>query len=317
MLRGKRVVVTGGAGFLGSHVVERLAGGNDVVVFDDLERGGLRNLTGLRDRVRVVKGSILNPRALGKACRDADVVLHLAALVSVVESVREPVRYARTNVLGTLHVMLAAREAGARRVVLASSAAVYGTAEGSLREDRRPEPASPYAATKLACERLAHALLGEGPTDAVVLRPFNVYGPRQSASSTYAAVVARFCDAAVRGAPVTVFGDGSQTRDFVYAGDVAEAFDRAATARAASGRVLNVGTGRETSIAELLRLMGEIRGSPLRVVRRPWRRSEVRRSVANTALARSVLGFRATTALREGLRRTVEAYGEGRSRRSR
>jgi len=308
MLRGKRLVVTGGAGFIGSHLVERLARRNDVVVLDNLEAGRLQNLAEVRKEIEVVKGSILDPRPVRRALAHADVVFHLAALTSVAESQKDPLRYAETNVMGTLNVLAAAQDAGAGRVVLASTCAIYGRSAGALREDLAPDPLSPYAVTKLACEQFCQGLSEEGGTDAVALRLFNAYGPRQPAESPYASVVAKFCEAATRDAPATMLGDGSRTRDFVYVADIAEAFERAATARRASGRAINVGSGRETSIAKLLQLVGEARGRPLKVVRRPARAGEVPRSRADTALARSILGFEAKVPLREGLRRTLASW---------
>ncbi len=309
MLQGKRLVVTGGAGFVGSHLVERLAGRNDVVVLDDLSVGRLQNLAGLRDRVEVVKGSVLEPRAIRRAFKGADAVFHLAALTSVPESVEQPLAYAEANVMGTLNVLTSAREAGVGRVVFASTCAVYGRTSGPLHEDLPPDPISPYAVTKLACEYFCRSRVGGGGVEAVALRLFNVYGPRQTADSPYASVVAKFCEAAARGTPATLFGDGTQTRDFVFAADVAEAFERAAEAKRASGQVINVGSGTETSIADLLRTLGEIGGKPLEVVRKPPRAGDVLRSVADAALARKVLGFQAKVSLREGLEQTLAAWG--------
>jgi len=188
MLRGKRVVVTGGAGFIGSHIVDRLAEANDVVVFDSLTVGRLQNLAGAKDRIEIVRGSILDPKALSRGFRDADAVFHLAALTSVPESREKPIAYAEANVMGTLNVLTAAGVAGASRVVFASTCAVYGRAGGPLREDRPPDPLSPYAVTKLACEYFCRSAGGEGDVEAVALRLFNVYGPRQAADSPYASV---------------------------------------------------------------------------------------------------------------------------------
>jgi len=312
MLRGKRVVVTGGAGFIGSHIVDRLAEANDVVVFDSLTVGRLQNLAGAKDRIEIVRGSILDPKALSRGFRDADAVFHLAALTSVPESREKPIAYAEANVMGTLNVLTAAGVAGASRVVFASTCAVYGRAGGPLREDRPPDPLSPYAVTKLACEYFCRSAGGEGDVEAVALRLFNVYGPRQAADSPYASVVAKFSEAATAGTPVDMYGNGSQTRDFVYAADVAEAFDRAATAKRVGGEVINVGSGRETSIAKLLGLIGEIRGRPLKVVQRPPREGEVMRSRADPSKARTLLGFEAKVPLREGLRRTLDTWARNR-----
>ncbi len=311
MFRGKRIAVTGGAGFIGSHIVERLSGRNEVVVLDNLAVGRLQNLAGAKDRVELVKGSILDPGAVKRAFRDADAVLHLAALTSVPESIERPLAYAEANVMGTLNVLTAAQDAGAGRVVLASTCAVYGRTTGALREDAPPDPLSPYAVTKLACEYFCRSAAASGGVEAVALRLFNVYGPRQSADSPYASVVAKFCDAATRGTPVILFGDGSQTRDFVYVGDVAEAFDRAATSAKAVGQVINVGSGVETSIANLIRTVGELQGRPLKISRKPAREGEVPRSRADPSKARSLIGFEAKVPLRDGIRKTLAAWTKG------
>ena len=307
MLQGKRVAVTGGGGFIGSHLVGRLAGGNEVLALDDLTVGRLQNLAGVRDRVTVVKGSILDPRALRRAFADADLVFHLAALTSVPGSLEDPLAYAEANVLGTVKVLTAAAEAGADRVVFASSCAVYGRDPPPLAEGAPPDPLSPYAVSKLASEHFCRSLSGPGRPETTSLRLFNVYGPRQSPESPYASVVARFVRGIVAGKPLTLHGDGRQTRDFVYVSDVAEAFDRAATARAAAGGVFNVGSGRETSILDLIAALGSIEDVSVKVRRTRPRPKDVRNSRADTTLATKVLGFRASTRLEEGLRRTLEA----------
>ncbi|TLZ62941.1 MAG: NAD-dependent epimerase/dehydratase family protein [Methanobacteriota archaeon] len=306
MLRGKRVAVTGGAGFIGSHVVERLAPSNDVVVLDNLTTGRLENLAGVRDRVDVVQGSILDPEAVRRAFGGADTVFHLAALTSVPESIEKPLPYAETNATGTLNVLAGAREAGVRRLVFASSCAVYGRATGSLKEDLPPDPLSPYAVTKLASEYFLRVLSGDG-LETVALRLFNVYGPRQAPDSPYSSVVARFVRSAATGTPLTLHGDGRQTRDFVFVSDIAEAFERAATSRGAGGGLFNVGSGRETSILDLIEALRPLAGASLKVVREPRRAGDIRSSRADTRRAARTLGFRARTSLKEGLRRTLEA----------
>lgn len=308
MLEGQRVVVTGGAGFVGSHLAARLAAKNEVIVLDDMSVGKLANLAHMRNRVEVVKGSVLDPRAVKKAISGAGVVFHLAALTSVPESVEQPLAYAEANVMGTINVLVAARDAGAKRVVFASTCAVYGGSAGPLTEDLPPDPISPYAVTKLACEYFCRTMSQEDGVGVVSLRLFNVYGPRQSADSQYASVVAKFCEAAARNRPATLYGDGFQTRDFVYASDVAEAFERAAEAPNAGGQVINVGSGKDTSILELLRLVGEVRGKPLEVARKPPRTGDVRESRADTSRARTLLDFTPTTPLRRGLEQTLAAW---------
>ena len=306
MLRGKRVAVTGGAGFIGSHVVERLAPSNDVVVLDNLTTGRLENLAAVRDRVEVVQGSILDPEAVRRAFAGADTVFHLAALTSVPESIEKPLPYAETNATGTLNVLAGAREAGVRRLVFASSCAVYGRATGSLKEDLPPDPLSPYAVTKLASEYFLRVLSGDG-LETVTLRLFNVYGPRQAPDSPYSSVVARFVRSTATGTPLTLHGDGRQTRDFVFVSDIAEAFELAATSRGVGGGLFNIGSGRETSILDLIDALRPLAGASLEIVREPRRAGDIRSSRADTRRAARTLGFRAQTSLKEGLRRTLEA----------
>lgn len=306
MLRGKRVVVTGGAGFIGSHLVERLAGANEVVVLDNLSVGRLQNLAGVAGPVKVVKASILDPKALHRTFRDADVVFHLAALTSVPESIERPLPYAETNMMGTLNVLDAAREAGAKRVVFASTCAIYGRGTGPLKETARLNPLSPYAATKLASEYFCRSAAAGGGLEAIALRLFNVYGPRQSVDSPYAGVIAKFVHAVAAGRPLTLHGDGKQTRDFVYVEDVAGAFERAAMARDATG-VFNIGSGRETSIVDVIEALEAIAGRKLRVKRESPRAGDIRRSRADVRRAREGLHFEAKTRLEDGLRRALAA----------
>ncbi|HLB68497.1 MAG TPA: NAD-dependent epimerase/dehydratase family protein [Thermoplasmata archaeon] len=308
MLQGRRIVVTGGAGFIGSHLTERLAAHNEVVVLDDVSVGKLANLGHLQDRVRVVKGSILDMRAVKRAMDGASVVFHLAALTSPTESMEQPLAYAEANVMGTINILTAAREAGAQRVVFASTCAIYGRSPGPLREDLQPDPISPYAVTKLACEYFCRTLAGEG-LEAVSLRLFNVYGPRQSPESPYASVVAKFCEAVRLRKKATLYGDGTQTRDFVFVSDVAEAFERAAEASGVGGEVINVGSGASTSIRELIRLIGDIRGRTLEFVPRSPRPGDILQSLADPTRARRLLGFEPRTSLKEGLRQTLTAFG--------
>jgi len=304
MLGGARVVVTGGAGFIGSHLVERLAANNEVTVVD--LKGDAPNLAALKDRIAYVQGDVRKPSDLEDAFRRQEYVFHLAALVSVPESFRDPVAVNETNVHGTLAVMRAAKAAGVRRVTFASSCAVYGGNAPPLREDAPLDLRSPYAVSKAAGElwcRLYHDL-GLGT---VALRLFNVYGPRQSPEGPYGAVIPKFLSAALQGEAVWTYGDGEQTRDFVYAGDAAEAFDRAATAEDASGEVINVGAGEPTSVNGLLAAVGDVLGKPLAAGRRDPREGDIRASYADTAKMVRVLGFRPRVSLAQGLLATAES----------
>ncbi len=299
-----KVLVTGGAGFIGSHVVEHFHREHEVVVLDDLRTGHLRNLEGLRHRF--VPGSILEDKALEDAASGADVVFHLAAMVSVPESVAQPEACEALNVHGTARVLAAARCAGARKVVLASSAAVYGDNPAVPKvETMAPEPRSPYAVTKLAGEELlAHA--ADAALSTASLRFFNVFGPRQDPKSAYAAAVPIFIQKALRNEVITVFGDGGQTRDFVYVKDIVGALVHVASRADVTG-AFNVGYGASISISELARQVMRLTGSDSRIEHRPVRAGDVRHSLASSDRLRAT-GWRPAHTLDEGLARTVEWY---------
>ena len=313
-MQDKKVLVTGGAGFIGSHLVERLSARNEVTVFDDLSSGSLRNLEGAKEEVRLHRASILHPKQLAKALEGRDIVYHLAAKISVPESVEKPEEYWRTNVEGTLNVLKAAVDAGAKRVVFASSAAVYGSSEVVPKvETMRPEPASPYATTKMVGEFACEEMSQLKSLETVVLRFFNAYGPRQDPNAPYAGVIAKFCAAVAGGKPVEVFGDGDQTRDFLYAADAAEAMELAGE-RPVAGQVFNIGSGSATTVTEVARLLSEVTSSPVRAVRKEIRPGDVRHSRADISKAIDKLGFTPKTSLREGLERTL-AYHESLAKR--
>ena len=307
-MEGRTVLVTGGAGFLGSHLVERLSARNDVAVLDDLSAGSIRNLEACRQEVHVHKASILQTKEVAEAIAGAELVYHLAARTSAAESLERPRDYWRTNVEGTLNVLKAAVDAGAKRVVLASSAAVYGNQEANPKvESMRPAPASPYATTKMvgefACEEISQ-LKG---IETVPVRIFNAYGPRQDPKSAYGGVVARFCAAVASGQPLEVHGDGDQTRDFLYVADVAEALELAGDAKVAGQRI-NVGSGSAVSVNDVARLLSEITVTPIKAVRKEARAGDVRHSRADIEKAMAILGFSPRTSLREGLERTLAYY---------
>jgi UDP-glucose 4-epimerase len=299
-----RILVTGGAGFIGSHVVEHFHRDHEVVVLDDLRSGHLRNLDGLRHDM--VRGSILDPEALETACRGVGRIFHLAALVSVPESVSRPEECARLNVEGTRRVLEAARRHGAHKVVLASSAAIYGDNPTVPKvETMTPEPKSPYAATKLEGERLLAAAAADGLSTAS-LRFFNVFGPRQDPASAYAAAVPIFIRKALRGEPISIHGDGGQTRDFVYVKDIVGALTHVAGRPDAQG-VFNVGYGRSLTIADLAQEILRLTGSSSTVTHLPPRAGDVRHSLASADRLRAT-GWKPTFELSEGLARTVEWY---------
>ena len=307
-MEGRRVLVTGGAGFVGSHLVERLSGRNTVTVLDDLSTGSLRNLAGVHEALRLKKASILQPKVLATAMKGQEVVFHLAARTSVPESVQKPNEYWRTNVEGTLNVLKAAVDTGVTRVVFASSAAVYGNTEANPKvETMRPAPASPYATTKMVGEFACEEISDLKGIETVVVRIFNAYGPRQDPSSPYASVVAKFCAALAANAPIEIHGNGEQTRDFLYIGDLAEALGLAGE-RPVAGQIFNLASGTGTSVNEVARLLSEITVMPIRALRKESREGDVRHSRADIEKAVEKLGFTPRASLREGLERTLAYF---------
>lgn len=305
MLEGARVVVTGGAGFIGSHVVDRLAAKNDVVVLDQVPPSDARHLAAVMKQVTYVEGDVRRDSDLENAFRGTELVLHLAALISPAESFVYPERFNDVNTHGTLQVLRAAKSAHVRRVVFCSSCAVYGRNEPPLREDAPLDLLSPYAVTKAAGELWCRHYHDLG-LETVALRLFNVYGPRQSASGPYGAVIAKFLHAVAAKEAPTIFGDGEQTRDFVFVGDVAEAFERAAVAVGASGHIVNVGSGVPLSVNRLLAVVGDVLGSPLSANAAPPREGDIRHSYADTTKMERLLGFRPRVSLSQGILGTAE-----------
>ncbi len=306
MLDGARVVITGAAGFIGSHLAERLAARNTVVAFDRRAEPDTGNLAAVKGRIEYVRGDVRAPEDLARAVRGADVVFHLAAISAVPESFRDPIATNEVNVHGTLAVLRAAKVASVRRVVFASSAAVYGARPPPLPEDASFDLMSPYAVSKAAGELWCHLYHDLG-SEAVALRPFNVYGPRQSPEG--GAVIAAFLRAARTGEKPVVHGDGEQTRDFVYVGDVVEAFERAATAAGVSGEAINVASGTGLTINGLLAALGDVLETPLAATYADVRPGDVRASFADTAKMGRLLGFRPRVTLAQGLLATAEWMG--------
>lgn len=298
-------LVTGGAGFIGSHLCAALLGrGMRVRVLDDLSSGSRAKLADLELQI----GSVGDPQAVAAAMAGARWVFHLAAMVSVPGSVLDPPLCYHTNLIGSLNVLNAARAQGVDRVVLASSAAVYGESKSTVDEASPTEPRSPYAAAKLAMEQAAalyHRLYGL-PT--VCLRLFNVYGPGQSPASGYSAVIPAFIAAGLVGEPATIYGDGSQQRDFVYVEDVARAFALAADREQAIGKLFNIAGGRTLAIGDLAGILQKQMGSELRAVHGSPRSGDIDFSHASIEAARTGLAFAPEVDISEGLVSTVEWF---------
>lgn len=310
-------VVTGGAGFIGSHLVEALIGrGDRVRVVDDLSSGRLENLSPLEvgdagsgAPVELLRGDVADRDLVRAALRGASGVFHEAAQVSVPASIRDPDRSYRVNVMGTLSVLEAARAERVGKVVFAASSAAYGDDPRLPKvEDMAALPLSPYAAGKLAGEVLLATWARAYGLQTVALRYFNVYGPRQADDSPYSGVIALFARHLLAGRPATIFGDGEQSRDFVFVTDVVRANLLAMERSVEAGGVINVGTGKSVTIQSLYRRLARLANSALEPLRQPARAGDVPNSLASIERARSWLGFEPRVELDEGLRRTLDWY---------
>ncbi len=302
-LANRNIVVTGGAGFIGSWLAETLAEGNEVNVLDNLSAGKIENLQHIRNKIRVIRGDVRNAETVAASLKGTDVVFHEAANVQIQASIEDPIMDSDINIGGTLNVLEACRLHDVSRIVFASSSAIYGdTGRISITEERRLNPVSPYAVSKMAGEsyvKLYNQLYG---LETVSLRYFNVYGPRQNSDSPYSGVISIFTKNMKDSRKVTVFGDGKQTRDFVDVRDVVRANVLAATSKKAVGKAINVGTGKSVSLNEMIRILEKISGKGLKVVYKPQRKGDIKDSLADTRLAEELLGFKATISLKEGLR---------------
>ncbi len=307
-------LVTGGAGFIGSHLAEELVRrGHRVRVADDLTTGKRSNLDHVRG-VEFLHGDLADLAVARTAVRDIEFVLHQAAVPSVPKSVDDPLTSHRANVDGTLNLLLAARDAGVRRLVFAASSSAYGdTLELPKHEAMPSDPLSPYALQKLVGEMYLPMFTRLYGLETVSIRYFNVFGPRQDPSSAYSGVISVFATALLDGRAPTIYGDGEQTRDFTYVADVVHAVLKACEAPGASGEIINVAAGGRISLNRLYDTMKAIVGSQVKPVYAEARAGDVRDSQADISKARRLLGFEPAVSLEEGLRRTVEWYRSTRS----
>jgi UDP-glucose 4-epimerase len=306
----RKLLVTGGAGFIGSHVVDALVRrGDRVRVLDNLSTGNLANLVEVRDRIEFIQADLNDAAAVARAVEGVDCIFHEAALASVPRSVEKPLDTNAACVTGTVVLLDLARKAGVRRLVYAASSSAYGNQPAaSKRESDLPMPISPYGAAKVAAEYYCQAFAALGQIETVALRYFNVFGPRQDPNSEYSAVIPRFITLMLGGKRPTVFGDGYQSRDFTFVGDVVEGNLLAADAPGVSGRVFNVATGHQVNLLELLTALNRLLKTSVEPIFAPPRAGDVRESLADITLARQHLAYEPRIRFEEGLRRSIDYY---------
>jgi len=304
-----KVLVTGGAGFIGSHLVEALVKAkHDVVVLDDLSTGHESNLAAVKGKIRFIKGDICDESALRKAVSGQEYVFHLAAVPSVPYSIEEPLETQEINTTGTLKLLIASKEAKVKRFIYASSAAVYGDEPSLPKTESSPlRPQTPYALQKLASEQYTLMFSKIYGMETVALRYFNVYGPRQDPKSPYSGVITKFVTCLKKGEQPTIFGDGMQTRDFVYVTDVVQANLKAMTASHASGKVFNIATGVQVSIKEMLAHLNEVLGTKIAPKYSAKQAGDILHSVADISEAKKVLHFHPDVPFHEGIDQTVKS----------
>lgn len=306
-------LVTGGAGFVGSHIVDALAAaGHQVRVFDDFSTGNRDNLAQHGNKIEVLTGKLEDAAAVQNAAQGVQLIFHQAALASVPRSVADPVATHHACATGTLHVLQAARAAKVRRVVYAASSSAYGQGARLPKQETDPtEPVSPYAVAKLAGEHYCAAFTEVYGLETVRLRYFNVFGPRQPPDSPYAAVIPLFIEAMLVGKSPIIHGDGQQSRDFTYVADVVQANLLAAEVPGVGGRVYNIACGRRTSLLDLVRNINEMRGTQIRPIHDEARPGDVRHSQADISRAQAELGFQPRYELAQGLRLTLDYFLQG------
>jgi UDP-glucose 4-epimerase len=312
MAHGMRILVTGGAGFIGGHLVEALVtAGHSVRVLDSFRSGRRSNLASVRGHVEVLRGDCADPGMARRAAKGVEAVYHQAAIPSVARSVDDPALSHSANATATVAMLVAARDAGARRFIYASSSSVYGDSERlPKRETFAPQPLSPYAVGKLMGEHYLRVFASLYGMETLSLRYFNIFGPRQDASSPYSGVISLFATALLGRKVPVIYGDGRQSRDFTYIDNVVDANLRALSARGLAGQAVNVATGKRTDLLGLLRVLAAETGRPARARHLPPRKGDVRHSVADVSAARRLLGYKPRVGFETGIRRTVDWYRE-------
>jgi len=300
-LKGKNILVTGGVGFVGSHIVDRLSPENKVTVLDNLFTGSLSNLEKSKDRIAFIKGDILDKSLVSNIVADVEFIFHLAAHVGNIRSLQDPYFDMDVNIRGMLNLLEACRDSKVKRLVYSSSGAIFGEAKYLPIDEEHPlHPESPYAVSKMAAEKYAFAFYKVYGVPTASVRYFNIYGPRQD-TSEYANAISIFLSRVKDGKSLTIFGDGKQTRDFIFIEDVVTANILAATQPAAVGEIFNIATGRATSINQITDIIKQISGRESPIIYADPRAGEVRHSRANIEKAQKLLGFSPKTDLNEGL----------------
>ena len=307
-MKGK-VVVTGGAGFIGSNLTEELVRrGFDVKVIDNLTTGNIRNLEAVKDKITFIKGDIRNFELLKNEFRNTEYVFHQAALTSVPESIDNPILVNDVNANGTLNVLIAARDCNVKRVIFASSCAVYGNHEEKINEKLQTEPISPYAVTKSVGEyysKIFHRVYG---LETVSLRYFNVFGPKQNPDSEYAAVIPNFIKKIMNELQPVIFGDGTQTRDFIFVQNVVDANILACKIKNSGGEAFNIGSGSPTNLLSLVASINKVLGKKINPYFTKPKQGDIKHSLADISKAKKILGYEPRISFEEGLKKTIQHY---------
>ncbi len=311
-MKNKRIVITGGAGFIGSNLATALCEDNEVVILDDISTGKSENIDRLmkNELVTLVKGSITDFELLKRTFEGAEYVFHLAAIASVAKSVENPDLTTEVNLTGTINVLITSKDKGVKKVVNISSASVYGNLSTvPLTEDMKTYPESPYGAQKLGGEHYCRVFYEVYGIPSTSLRCFNdVYGPNQDPGSEYSAVIPKFISVITKNTPPTIFGDGNQTRDFIFVEDVVQANILAAENSTSDGKIINIACGKETSINDLASKIIKLIGKDMEPIHAEEREGDIRRSIADISLAKKLLSFKPKFSLEDGLKITIEYF---------